>query len=257
MKRILVVDDEKDIAEMISDYLQRTGYQVEIAYDGREAIKKAKEYKPELITLDIMMPELDGFRVMEILKDDPETKTIPIILVSITSTKDAKNKGFTLGAHDFIPKPIDFNKLISSIDKIDSILAEIDEPKVKKILVVEDESDIAELIYDAINRQGFTPIMAGDGEEAVEKAFNEKVDIIILDLHLPKLNGFEVIKRLRANEKTKCVPIIVLTAYDLIGTRSKCILLGANKFLVKPFSAKELLTEIKNEFRSIASKESE
>ena len=115
MKRILVVDDEKDIAEMISDYLQGLGYEVELAYDGREAIKKAKEYKPELITLDIMMPELDGFKVIEILKDDPETKSIPVIVCSIKEKIADIERSMDLGAEDYLFKPLDYEKIARKI----------------------------------------------------------------------------------------------------------------------------------------------
>ncbi|MDI6640800.1 MAG: response regulator [Elusimicrobiota bacterium] len=116
------MDDEPAIAQLIKINLQDEGYEVEPAFSGTEGLQKAKSIKPDIITLDVLMPEMNGFQVMEVLKKDPETKNIPVVFILIVEGPQ-KEKGFHLGAVDFLSKPIEFGELFKTIKRIESGLS--------------------------------------------------------------------------------------------------------------------------------------
>lgn len=243
MKRILVVDDEFAIAQLIKLNLEKQGFAVDTAFTGAEAIEKIRANKPDIITLDILMPEMNGFQVLELLKTDSQTKDIPVILVSIISGLQ-KERGFRLGAVDFISKPIEFDKLFKSIEKFGSQLSGVKEKR-KKILVVDDEPDTAKLVQRSLEDKGLQVFVANDGPEGFNLAKQEHPDLIVLDLYMPDMNGFSLIKILKTDTNTEDIPIIVLTGQDMKGFREKCIMLGASDYLTKPFSAEVLVQEIR------------
>lgn len=114
-RRILVIEDEKDLAEMIKIRLEKEGWQVELAYDGEEGIRRAKSLKPDLITLDIRMPKLDGYEVCRQLKADKECKHIPILMITVRASEQDKKLGYEAGADDYLPKPYERDVLVSKI----------------------------------------------------------------------------------------------------------------------------------------------
>ena len=249
MRKILVVDDDAAIARLIKINLENKGYEVTSVNSGRAALKEAKEFNPDIITLDILMPDMDGFQVIDRLKRDKKTSSIPVIIVSIIEGA-YKKTGFRLGAADYITKPIDFEQLLHSIERFTQNILRDDEKKVK-VLIAEDEVDTAKLIQTFVEARGFSTAVAYNGLEALEKVEQDIPDLILLDLKMPKMDGFEVINRLKKDSKTDKIPIIVITSYDVPGTREKCYLLGANEFLTKPISEEKLIEEIMGQLRKI------
>jgi DNA-binding response OmpR family regulator len=241
-KRILVVDDEKDIREIIRVYLEEDGYEVIEAANGEKAILMAQTSKPDLITLDIMMPGMDGFEVGHVLKSNSQTQNIPIIILSILGDK----KDYKLGIADYISKPFRKEELLSSVKNILGKLKDEGKPqKAKLILVVDDEPDVVDIIKIYLKEKGYLTSEAYDGLEAVNKVYEVKPDLIILDIRMPKLDGYEVIKRLKRDDRVGNIPIIVLTATRISAKEKELGLsLGAMKYLTKPFTGKQLIEEI-------------
>ncbi|MFH1621811.1 MAG: response regulator [Candidatus Omnitrophota bacterium] len=240
MKKILVVDDEQDIREIIKISLEEDGFRVLEANNGKDAIELAKSEKPNLITLDILMPNMDGFQIAKILKEDPVTADIPIIILSVLSED---KKQFMQGITDYISKPFKPNELVSKIKEAIEKTG-LDE-KSKNILVVDDDPDVIDIISLSLKDKGFTLISANNGVEALEKLKIFIPNLIILDIHMPKMNGYELIKHLKKEPKLNSIPIIVLTGtYISKKDIEHGLTLGATKYLTKPFTIDTLIKEI-------------
>ena len=206
-KTILIIDDDPTVSELIKRQLLRDSYNVVIANNGKEGIELARKIKPNLITLDILMPEMDGWSVLRTLKADPRVSKIPVVMASIL---DEKNKGFSLGAADFVSKPIEKERLISSIQTL------IGKSENLKICIIEDDDNLRFTIKEILEKQGNIIIDASNGKDALSKLKKENTlpDIILLDLMMPVMNGFEFLNQIK-NTKIKSIPILVLTGADL------------------------------------------
>ncbi|MCS7286822.1 MAG: GAF domain-containing protein [Anaerolineae bacterium] len=239
--RILVVEDDQDVAELIRHSLEAEGYEVTVTFSGWDALWFARESRPDLITLDIRLGDMDGFELLERLKKDEATASIPVVIVSVVAEPE---KGFALGAADYITKPFEEERLVMSVR---SILEALDGGRLNKILVVDDEPDVVNWLVDALARYNFKVRGAYSGEEALRIVKEDTPHLILLDLKMPGLDGYEVLKKLRADESTRHIPVIVITAspVDREKTRVKVLGLGARRFLVKPFSVETLIAEIK------------
>ncbi len=235
-KRILVVEDEPDIAELIRYHLQGNGYRVTTAARGEEALAKAHQEKPDLITLDILLPDIDGFEVLQRLKSDEETADIPVVIVSIVPDRE---DGFRLGAVDYVTKPVDEGRLLSAVG---AILHKED-----LILVVDDDRDTTRLVQEVLGRAGFKVRTANNGFEALAVARQEQPGLILLDLKMPGLDGYEVLKRLKRDRTTQDIPVVVVTGSvtDEEIKRKKVLALGAAQFLTKPFAIDDFVEEIR------------
>ncbi|MDI6703757.1 MAG: response regulator [bacterium] len=241
IRKVLVVDNDQDVVQVIETYLKKEGYEVFTAYSGKEAIEKAIKFLPDIITLDLLMPEVDGFQVIETLKGYPETHDIPIIIISIVEDVDHE-KVLRLGIADYLVKPITSDALYSSIRNIEAWL---DQAKTKKrILIVDDEPSVVEVIKDALTKKGYMVVSAYDGEEAVILAKRNRPALILLDLIMPKMSGFKVIRELKRDKETNAIPIIALTARDLEEDKALALKLGASEYLTKPFSQDVLVEKI-------------
>lgn len=210
LPQILVVEDDIKTSKLLDLYLTQNGYRVIHAYDGEEAIERAKENKPFAITLDIMLPKKDGWQVLKELKSMPETREIPVIIVSIISDRDM---GFFLGAADYMTKPIDKKRLLESL-KSKSFTTKVKKKPVS-ILVIDDDPQILRLLESILGAEGFGVIKAPNGEEGYKSAVEIQPDLIILDLLMPDINGFEILKRLKGHQVTRGIPVIVFTAKEL------------------------------------------
>lgn len=241
-KKILIVDDEADIRQIIRFYLEEEGFNVLEANRGDEAIMLAQTQLPDLITLDIMLPGMDGFEVINLLKKDEKTKDIPIIIVSILS----EEKKYRQLIADYICKPFEKKELIDTVKKVLKVLEEKEGHVVKKILVVDDDPDVVDIIKTLLLELNYYISEAFDGIEALGKIEEQRPDLIILDLKMPRLNGFEVIKKLKKDERFLNIPIIILTATRITQKDKEFgLTLGAAKYLTKPFEPQELVREIK------------
>lgn len=252
MKKILVVDDEADIREIVRLYLSQEGYEIIEACNGQEAIMKTAEHKPDLIILDIMMPGINGFEVIKHLKEDPATHNIPIIILSVL----AQDSQYRQGILDYVSKPFQQEELISTVNKTFSKVkgagAGRESSGQKTVLVVDDDPDIVDIITICLKDNNITPKKAYNGNEALEKVNKEKdIDLVLLDINMPGINGFEVIKRMKENQETANIPIVVLTGtYISEKDKEEGLTMGVNKYLTKPFSADILVKQIKGAFNA-------
>lgn len=242
-KRILIIDDEEDIREIVRFYLIEEGCSVIEASNGQEGIIKAQHEKPDAIILDIMMPGINGFEVAKHLKDDPNTRDIPIIILSVL----AKDAQFRQGILDYISKPFRQEDLVNVIKRVFEKIN--GKPARKNILVVDDDPDIVDVITLCLKDNDIISDKAYNGKEALEKVTTKNFNLILLDLNMPGMNGFEVIKKLKDDEKTCHIPIVVLTGtYISDADKQHGLTLGISKYLTKPFSANDLVKEIKEVF---------
>ena len=205
---ILVIDDDPTIRDLMTRHLEKNNFSVLQAMDGAQGIKMARQYKPDAITLDILMPEMDGWSVLRTLKADKQVSDIPVVMASII---DEKKKGFSLGAADYLSKPVERDRLIGSISKL------LGGKEGKVILVVEDNEDLRFTVKEALLGAEYIVLEARNGREALNVLKNdaqEKPDLILLDLMMPEMNGFEFLEVYRS-EFEKQAPVVVITGADL------------------------------------------
>lgn len=240
-KTVLVVEDDRMAADLLTLYLTNAGYNVVVAVDGEEAIKKAKEYQPFLITLDVMLPKKDGWDVLSELKNSQDVANIPVIIVSMVDNKDL---GFSLGAVEYLIKPIDRVKLIDIVTSC--IPAERDKSKSMTVLVVDDDEKAVKYMSSVLENAGFDVLRAYSGKAGINLAINNKPDLMILDLMMPEVSGFDVVEKLRTHPTAKGIPIIICSAKD-ITPEDKKILNGHILAIVQKSShtKEDLLSSIK------------
>lgn len=211
-RTILVVDDEENIRNLIRQELEGEGFEVVEAADGEEAVSKAREIKPDLIILDILMPRLSGYDVTSILKNDEDTANIPILILSIVEDKE---KGFRLGASEYLSKPIDFKQLLSSVsDLIGSSDPSQKHAQQRKILVIDPDASVIESIADTLQAKGYEVVAAYNGIEGVKKATEILPDLIIVDDFISRDNNYELLKALKFKGAEKETIIIITGGPD-------------------------------------------
>jgi signal transduction histidine kinase/CheY-like chemotaxis protein len=207
---VLVVEDDPAAAELISRQLADAGYRTELARTGTEALAKARTLMPAAITLDIILPEVDGWEVITRLKSDGATSAIPIVVVSVV---DNPELGIALGAIDYFVKPIDGKELVRRLGSFH--LVKPNGGEAPRVLVVDDQAANRHWLAKTLEPAGFTVIPAAGGREAISLAKSMRPDYVVLDLMMPEVTGFDVVEALRADESTRDVPIMVLTAMNL------------------------------------------
>jgi signal transduction histidine kinase/CheY-like chemotaxis protein len=207
---VLVVEDDPGAAELLVHYLRSAGYQTVIAADGPDALEKAKRLRPVAITLDVSLPKLDGWEVLAQLKQEEDTANIPVVVVSVV---DERSRGRALGAADYFVKPISRDALIARLNRY-TFATKVKERDVK-VLVVDDDPKALELLAKILEPLGFSVIKAASGEEAIQLARQRGPDLVILDLLMPGMSGFEVVKFLKADHYTRAIPVLILTAKDM------------------------------------------
>ncbi len=202
---VLCIDDSREVIELLQGYLSDEGYNVISALSGEDGVKKAKELKPFAITLDLLMPEKNGWTVLNELKGNESTKDIPVIIVSVL---EDRKLGFKLGASEYLQKPIQPDRLTEVIKKLLHKMAET-------VLVVDDDPEVRDLIKQVLEDEKVTVKMAENGLIAMEVLKDVTPDLILLDLTMPEMDGFEVIGRLKESEKWSEIPVIIITAKSL------------------------------------------
>jgi signal transduction histidine kinase/CheY-like chemotaxis protein len=202
---VLVVEDDPPAAELLRLYLEGAGYRVEGAWDGEEGFDKARKFHPALITLDLLLPKLDGWDLLVRLKGEPETQEIPVVIVSIV---EERGKGFALGATDYLVKPVSREELVNALQRVGLLRRP---RETVTILAIDDDPMALELVDAILSREGFQVRKAYGGEEGVAAARREIPALIILDLLMPEMDGFTAVERLRADPTTATIPIVILT----------------------------------------------
>jgi len=242
-KKVLVVDDDPGIADLIRYYLQSAGHQAVLASRGQEVMAAALREKPDLIILDVLLPDENGFEVLRELKDEPKTLEIPVVILSVIHDQET---GFQLGAADYLVKPLQGEQLLSSIGRIFDEVEPLSPPR---ILVVDDEPDIRGWLRESLGAAGYVVDEASNGAAALERIAQARPSLILLDLAMPVMDGRTAIRQLKSDKATCDIPIIVLTASSVEKERDSLQLLGmgARRFLTKPISAQMLVEEIQRQ----------
>ncbi|MEJ2548074.1 MAG: response regulator, partial [Gemmatimonadota bacterium] len=203
---ILTVDDDPEARSLLRRILERESFRVVEAADGLEGLRMARANRPDCITLDVMMPGMDGWEVLTELKRDPELAGIPVIMLSIL---DERNLGFSLGASDYLTKPVDRERLREVLARF------TDESDRATVLIVEDDPGTRESLRRTFEREGWAAHTAEHGRAALERLDGLRPTLILLDLMMPEMDGFEFLESLRALPGGAEIPVVVLTAMDL------------------------------------------
>jgi len=231
---VLVIDHNPDIADLVETYLRKRGYDVVKAHSAAEARRAAAKVKPVLITLDVMLDDADGFELLQQLKDDPNTADAPIVVLSIVTDE---GKSLRHGAADYLEKPIDQSRLTKIVDDLIGAKAS------PVVLVVDDDRHIVDALSRTLRSKGFAVAQAYDGREAMKAIDQSKPDLILLDLRMPVMDGYQVIQEVKTHDATKDIPIVVMTAHRMDHDRIDILSLAAEA-VSKPFSAEELAQRV-------------
>ncbi|MFQ5973473.1 MAG: PAS-domain containing protein, partial [Alphaproteobacteria bacterium] len=209
---VLAIDDDPNVIYLLREHLADAGYRVIGATGGEEGIRKAKLLKPFAITLDIIMPNHDGWEVLRALKADEATRDVPIIVLSIL---DEKDRGFRLGAFDYLLKPFDRDMVLSTLKRI--------APFEGRVLVVDDDPMVGDLIEQILEDRPYEIDKARDGVEALKIIEKRRPDVVLLDLLMPRLDGFGVVEVLEGRPECRDIPIVVLTSKSLTQAERKSL----------------------------------
>ena len=238
----LVVEDSPHAGELLKLHIGSAGYRVAVARNGAEAVEMAKRLRPDVITLDLMLPIKDGWQVLQELKRHPLGRHIPIIIVSIL---DEKNLGFSLGAVDYFVKPVSKEDLLNALNRVHLLPASGE--KRPTVLVIDDDRAATDLIQVILESEGYRVLKAFEGKEGVELAVREHPELIILDLIMPELSGFNVAYQLKHIPATRMIPIIILTSMDITPDEQTRLSAYASGLMRKgSFTKRDLLREISN-----------
>jgi GAF domain-containing protein/DNA-binding response OmpR family regulator len=200
---VLVIDDEAAVRDLMQRFLTKEGFRVVTASGGEEGLRRARELRPDAITLDVMMPGMDGWAVLSALKADPAVADIPVIMLTIV---DDRNLGYTLGASDYLTKPIDRERLVTVLRKY---------RRDRPVLVVDDDAAVRQLLRRMLEPEGYEVLEAENGRIALERLRETSPSVVLLDLMMPEMDGFEFIAEFRRREAWRAIPIVVITAKDL------------------------------------------
>lgn len=223
---VLVVDDDHAARELMINYLSPEGYTTALARNGQEAVSLARELRPDVITLDILMPSGSGWEILYTLRNDPVTAAIPIIVVSVV---DHKNLGMTLGAADYLVKPIDKSMLLDVVSKHLSKSAGAH----CRCVAADDDPEALKLMFEVLSEAGCSVRLAGNGQEALNALRAEHADLLLLDLMMPEMDGFEVIRQMDSDRELSRVPVVVLTAKTLTNAETAALARSTRALLHK------------------------
>ena len=263
-KKILIIEDEEFLSEMYKIKLISEGYEVAVASDGQAGVKLAISGKPDLILLDLMMPKMNGFQVLEKLKAKKDTSVIKVYVLSNLSQGEEINKAMTIGADgflvkasltptqisDFVHKVFDNKKgkdknIVPGIRSRDSLVKQ-EEHNGSSVLLIEDEEIIAEMYELRLGKAGFKVTVAHNGAWGLKLAKKEKFDVIVMDMTMPAMNGCEMLKHIKKDSLNHTIPIIVLSNSAQDRDIEDTIKNGASNYLLKSqITPVRLIEEIK------------
>jgi CheY-like chemotaxis protein/two-component sensor histidine kinase len=203
---VLVIDDDPSARELLTRFLTREGFAVRTAPDGATGLHLVRTLQPRAVLLDVMMPRMDGWAVLSALKADPNLADIPVIMVTMVREKGL---ALALGAADYLTKPIEWPRLKAVLDRYRT------STRPGLALVIEDDGNTRLHLRERLEEEGWSVVDAGNKQEAVERLTQNRPELILVDLHMPDLNGFTLIQALRRRSDWKDVPVVAMTARDL------------------------------------------
>lgn len=240
---IEIIDDDADILRLLRMYLEDEGFRVITAETAEHGLALANQHHPDAIILDVLLPDQHGFNLLETLKSQPHTSAIPVLILSIIKEK---LKGMSLGAAEYLVKPVGHTLLKATLQKI---LGKTSSAS-KTILIVDDEEDTLQFLKERLNEEGFKTIEASNGRAALEKAAEDRPDLILLDIMMPEITGWDVMEQLQKKEDTASIPIVVLSAATSETDKQRGFRMGIKQYLTKPVEIKDLISEIKKVVQS-------
>jgi diguanylate cyclase (GGDEF)-like protein len=232
--QVLVVEDEPDIAYVIKAMLLARGFDVRIAQTADEALSVARRSRPDVITLDVRLPDVDGLRLAEILRNDPQTRTVPTLALSAL---DERERAFRQGVSAFLQKPVQGDKLLATLESL--VRGTAGRPK-GRILIVDDDPKICAICVEVLSNMGFEAVTALTLADARSVIRGARPDVIILDVALPDGDGFMLLEELKAERATSHLPVIFVSARTETASKVRALKLGGEDYLTKPFDAIEL-----------------
>lgn len=203
---VLVIDDDPSVQDMMQRFLSREGFNVVGAGGGLDGLQMARQNRPDVIVLDVMMPSVDGWTVLTELKADSQLASIPVVMVTMV---DDKNLGYALGASDYLLKPIDYDRLTELLQKYST------NGTLTSVMVIEDNTENREMMRRQLAKAGWQVIEAENGRVALKLMLTQTPGLILLDLMMPEMDGFEFLDELRRQPQWRSIPVLVLTAKDL------------------------------------------
>ncbi len=204
--KVLIIDDDPDLRDAISRMLSKEGFWAVAAADGEEGLRLAKSIRPDAITLDIAMPGIDGWQVLAMLKEDPELTTIPVVLLTII---EDKARGFTKGAAEYLQKPVSRDQLIAVLSRL------LPNRGSSPILIIEDDATTMEGLRRILEKEGLATRCVHDGLEGLRSMEESIPSLVLLDLMMPGMDGFQLIAEMQSRKAWRDIPVVVLTAKDL------------------------------------------
>jgi len=256
-KRGLIIEDSSVTADQLVRYLTNLNIQAVVHTRGHGAIRKTQEFAPDVILLDILLPDRSGWEVLADLRKDPQTKHLPVIIISVLEEKDA---AMELDADAYLTKPVSFEELQQTLNSL-AIAKSPSPPTTNQksgpadqaplILLAEDNEANINTLSDYLINKGYQLIVARNGLEAVNRAHEENPDLILMDIQMPEMDGLTAIRHIRTdtNNAHSAIPIIALTALAMPGDRERCLETGANDYMSKPVSLKGLVQAIEAQLK--------
>ena len=236
---ILLVDDSRLIHASVGKIIDENGFKLIHAMDGVEGLQKAVEYIPDLIISDLDMPNMNGYEMCQEIKQREVTQDIPVVILSARGAGLDIDKGFDVGANDFLTKPVDEAELISRINL--TLGSQGENSLREKILVVDDSALVRNMMKQGLSQQGFEILTANDGQEGYDAAVEHEPDLIVTDFNMPKMDGRELTRALKSREALSDIPVLMLTAADSDTDQRKGKHAGVAAFLSKPFPPDKLV----------------
>jgi signal transduction histidine kinase/CheY-like chemotaxis protein len=235
---VLVIDDDPMVHDLMQRFLSKEGLRMQAASSGEEGLRLAKALRPAAITLDVLMPGMDGWAVLTALKADPALADIPVMMLTIV---DDRHMGYTLGASEYLTKPIDWNRLAVLLQKYRCVHPPC------SVLVVEDDTAMCQMLRRTLEKEGWAVTEAANGRVALECIAENRPELILLDLMMPEMDGFAFVEALRNHEAWRPIPIVVVTARDLTPDDRQRLNGYVEQILQKgAYSREELLREVRD-----------
>ena len=232
---MLVVDDDDDFRLVVRKQLERAGYRVVEARDGAAGLHVAREALPDVITIDLMMPGMNGWELLQQLTADPQLNEIPVIVVSAV----ADRAGTLARDVAVLAKPVGTEDLLREIASL------VPRSKGGLVLIAEDDDDLRWVLTQALEGRGYQVVQARDGAEALALVEREPVNLILLDLKMPNVDGFAVMRRLQLSESTREIPVLVISGSEGTGrSEFRAMRLGATGYMAKPIDVTDLARRI-------------
>ncbi|MFV1996903.1 MAG: PleD family two-component system response regulator [Acidiferrobacterales bacterium] len=250
---LLIVDDNAMNRDMLARRLARDGYVITTASGGREALQCVDRQNFDLVLLDILMPDIDGYKVLEEMKADARTREIPVVMLTAVHEMDSVVRCFEMGVEDYLTKPFNIpfvKSRISSCLRSASVKGMVDSKGVPsgaqehRLLIVDDNAMNRDMLARRLEREGYHITTVDGARRALELMDQEHFDLVLLDILMPDMDGYEMLERLKSVDATKEIPVIMLTAVNEVESVKHCIDLGAEDYLIKPFNAVLLKSRI-------------